>query len=56
MPMSDNIRRIILAGGNALEIADQASIDKIPDLRESALLKVKNGITSLAEANRVTVD
>lgn len=56
MPMSDNIRRIILGGGNALEIADQALLDKIPDLRESALLKVKNGVTSLAEANRVTVD
>ncbi len=56
MPMSDNIRRIVLAGGNALEIADQALKDKIPDLRQSALLKVKNGITSLAEANRITVD
>jgi len=56
MPMSDNIRRIILAGGNALEIADQAKVDEIPDLRKSALLKVKNGITSLAEANRITVD
>ena len=56
MPMSDSIRRIILGGGNALEIADQALLDKIPDLRESALLKVKNGVTSLAEANRVTVD
>ncbi len=56
MPMSDNIKRIVLEGGNALEIADQALKDKIPDLRQSALLKVKNGITSLAEANRVTVD
>lgn len=56
MPMSDNIRRIILAGGNAIEIADQAKVDKVPDLRLSALLKVKNGITSLAEANRITVD
>ncbi len=56
MPMSDNIRRIILEGGNALEIADQALKDKVPDLRQSALLKVKNGITSLAEANRITVD
>ena len=56
MPMSDSIRRIILAGGNALEIADQAAQDKIPDLRESALVKVKDGITSLAEANRITVD
>jgi type IV pilus assembly protein PilB len=56
MPLSDNIRRIILASGNALQIADQALEDKIPDLRQSALLKVKNGITSLTEANRVTVD
>jgi type IV pilus assembly protein PilB len=56
MPVTDSIRRIILAGGNALEIADQALKDKIPDLRESALLKVKNGITSLTEANRITVD
>jgi type IV pilus assembly protein PilB len=56
MPITDSIKRIILAGGNALEIADQALSDKIPDLRQSALLKVKNGITSLAEANRVTVD
>jgi type IV pilus assembly protein PilB len=56
MPISDNIRRIILAGGNALEIADQALEDKVPDLRQSALLKVKNGITSLTEANRITVD
>ncbi len=56
MPMTDNIRRIILEGGNALEIADQALKDKVPDLRQSALLKVKNGITSLAEANRITVD
>ncbi len=56
MPMSDNIKRIVLAGGNALEIADQSLLDKVPDLRASALLKVQNGITSLAEANRVTVD
>jgi len=56
MPLSDNIKRIILAGGNALEIADQSLKDKIPDLRQSALLKVKNGITSLTEANRITVD
>ncbi|MCF6317950.1 MAG: type IV-A pilus assembly ATPase PilB [Proteobacteria bacterium] len=56
MPISDSVRRIILAGGNALEIADQALEDKIPDLRKSALLKVKNGITSLSEANRITVD
>ena len=56
MPLTDKIKRIILAEGNALEIADQSRADGIADLRKSALLKVKNGITSLAEANRVTVD
>ena len=56
MPLSTDIKRIILNNGNALEIADQAAKDKIPNLRESALLKVRNGITSLVEANRVTVD
>ncbi len=56
MPMTDSIRRIILAGGNALQIADQAKEDGILDLREAALLKVKNGLTSLEEALRITVE
>lgn len=56
MPMSENIKKIILENGNALQIADQSLKDNIPDLRKSVLLKVKNGITSLAEANRITVD
>jgi type IV pilus assembly protein PilB len=56
MPLTDSIKRIILGGGNALEIAEQALADKVPDLRISALLKVQNGITSLSEANRITVD
>jgi len=56
MPLSTEIKRIILNNGNALEIADQALKDGIANLRQSALLKVRNGITSLIEANRVTVD
>jgi type IV pilus assembly protein PilB len=56
MPITENIKRIILNGGNSLEIADQATKDGIANLRKSALLKVKNGITGLVEANRVTVD
>lgn len=56
MPMTDNIKRIILDGGNSLEIAAQADEDGVNNLRKSALLKVKDGITSLVEANRVTVD
>jgi len=54
--MSDDIQRIILAGGNALQIAEVALKAGVRDLRLSALLKAKNGITSLAEINRVTKD
>ncbi len=56
MPMNDSIKRIILDGGNALQIADQAKADGILDLRDAALLKVKNGLTSLEEALRITVE
>lgn len=54
MPMAESIQRIILEGGNALAIADAAKAAGVRDLRDSALIKVKNGMTSLAEADRVT--
>ena len=56
MPMSDEIQEIVLAGGNAMQIADAAQRAGIRDLRQSALMKVRNGVTSLAEINRVTKD
>ncbi|TWT17520.1 type IV-A pilus assembly ATPase PilB [Luteimonas marina] len=56
MPMSDEIATIILQGGNAIEIAKAAQASGVRDLRQSALLKVRNGITTLAEINRVTKD
>jgi type IV pilus assembly protein PilB len=56
MPMGEDIQKIILAGGSALQIADRAQESGIRDLRASALIKVKNGILSLAEINRVTKD
>jgi type IV pilus assembly protein PilB len=56
MPMTDKIQAIILAGGNVQQIAAAAQESGVRDLRQSALLKVKNGITSLAEINRVTKD
>jgi len=56
MPMDDRMQAIVLAGGNALQIAEAAQQAGISDLRQSALLKVRNGITSLAEINRVTRD
>ena len=56
MPMTEEIQRIVLEGGNALQIAAAAKTSGVRDLRESALLKVLNGTTSLAEINRVTKD
>ncbi|WP_460830330.1 type IV-A pilus assembly ATPase PilB [Lysobacter humi (ex Lee et al. 2017)] len=56
MPMTEEIQAIILAGGNALQIAEAAQKSGIRDLRQSALLKARNGVTSLAEINRVTKD
>ncbi|MCA9539934.1 MAG: lamin tail domain-containing protein [Myxococcales bacterium] len=56
MPVSDTIGRIIMEGGNAIQIADQARKEGIPDLRRSGLKKVRDGLTSLEEVNRVTKD
>ena len=56
MPMSEAIQEIVLKGGNALDIAEAAQRSGVKDLRQSALLKVRNGLTSLAEINRITVD
>jgi type IV pilus assembly protein PilB len=56
MPVTDAIGRIIMEGGNALQIADQSREEGVPDLRRSGLQKVKNGVTSLEEINRVTID
>ena len=54
MPMTEEIQKIVLEGGNAIEIAAAAQRGGIRDLRQSALLKARNGFTSLAEINRVT--
>jgi len=56
MPVSEATGRIIMEGGNAIQIADQAKAEGIPDLRESGLIKVLKGVTSLEEINRVTKD
>ncbi len=56
LPVSEAIGRIIMENGNALDIADQAKKEGIADLRESGLNKVKAGVTSLDEINRVTKD
>jgi len=56
MPVSEAIGRIILAGGSAVDIADQAAKEGVWDLRRSGLEKVKQGITSIEEVNSVTID
>lgn len=56
MPISEATGRIVMSGGNAMDIADQALKEGIPDLRMSGLKKAKNGFTSLEEINRVTKD
>ncbi|EIL97333.1 type IV-A pilus assembly ATPase PilB [Rhodanobacter sp. 115] len=56
MPMLEDIQKIVLQGGNAMQIAEVARKAGINDLRASALKKVKDGVTSLAEIDRVTKD
>ena len=54
MPVSPAIGQIIMNGGNANDIAEQAQKDGVSDLRQSGLKKVRDGITSLEEVERVT--
>ncbi|MDO9318009.1 MAG: type IV-A pilus assembly ATPase PilB [Gammaproteobacteria bacterium] len=54
VPITDGISRIIMQDGNSIEIADQARKEGFNSLRQSSLLKVASGVTSLEEANRVT--
>ena len=54
MPVSEQMGRIIMEGGSSMALADQAATEGVPDLRRSGLEKVKQGVTSLEEINRVT--
>ncbi len=54
MPVSEEMGRIIMEGGNSMELAKQAHAEGVADLRESGLKKVAAGITSLEEIDRVT--
>jgi type IV pilus assembly protein PilB len=56
MPVTEAIGRIIMSGGNAMDIADQARKEGVWDLRRSGLQKVADGLTSLEEINSVTID
>ncbi|HEX6260554.1 MAG TPA: type IV-A pilus assembly ATPase PilB [Woeseiaceae bacterium] len=56
MEVSEAMGRIIMEGGNAMQIADQALKEGVVDLRRAGLNKVKDGVTSLIEVNRVTIE
>jgi type IV pilus assembly protein PilB len=54
MPISEDIQRIILSEGTALDIATQAQREGVRDLRQSGLIKVRAGVTTLEEVISVT--
>ena len=54
MPITDAISRIIMSNGNAIDIADQAKKEGVNDLRRSGILKVMQGLTSIAEVEACT--
>ena len=56
MPVTHEIGQIILQGGNATQVADQAALEGVWDLRRAALEKARHGITGLEEINRITID
>jgi type IV pilus assembly protein PilB len=56
MEVSEEIGRIIMTGGNALDITKQSTKEGVWDLRRSGLEKVRNGMTSLEEINSVTIE
>lgn len=56
MPISEEMGRIIMANGTSIQLAEQADKEGVQNLRASGLNKVKDGITSLEEINRVTKD
>ena len=54
MPITEEMERIIMKNGNAIDLADQAKREGVKDLRQSGLLKVRQGMTSLEEVEAVT--
>jgi type IV pilus assembly protein PilB len=56
MPVSEALGRIIMEGGNAIDIGDQATKEGVWDLRRAGLEKVRQGLTSLEEVNSVTIE
>jgi type IV pilus assembly protein PilB len=56
MPMSDEISELVMSGCSTLDIDRQARREGVKNMRQSGLEKVANGVTTLAEVERVTAD
>ena len=56
MPVTEELGRIIMGGGNAIDISDQAKKEGVWDLRRAGLEKVRAGMTSIDEVNSVTIE
>ena len=54
MPITEEIQKIILTAGTVMEIAAQAQREGVRDLRQSGLIKVRVGVTTLEEVISVT--
>jgi type IV pilus assembly protein PilB len=54
MPLSEDMRRIIMKGGDAIDVAERARAEGVLDLRQSGLRKVRQGVTSLEEVMACT--
>jgi type IV pilus assembly protein PilB len=56
MLISEAMRKLVMEGKNAIDLAQQARKEGVADLRISGLKKVRDGVTSLVEVNRVTLE
>ncbi|WP_020558016.1 type IV-A pilus assembly ATPase PilB [Thiofilum flexile] len=56
MPISQSMARIVMDGGNSMDLAAQAHSEGVLDLRQSGLNKIRAGMTTLEEIERVTKD
>jgi len=56
MPISEEMGKLIMRGGNSIELAEQAQREGVNDLRQSGLLKVSQGVLSLEELSRVVTE
>ena len=56
MGMTDSLRELILSGASAIELKRQAIADGMKTLRQSGIEKVADGVTSIEEVMRVTMN